>query len=95
MKAKECEAVKMLNLEQAVDGLIGSSRGQTYITSVQGEAATSDTVGCRKISWDLAKIIDDDGYVKDDIFNVDETVVLEEVAIKILHCMREENHARL
>jgi hypothetical protein len=62
----------LLNLEQAVGGLSASSRGQTYIASVQGEAATSDTVAAESFPRELVKIIDDGGYTKDEIFNVDE-----------------------
>jgi hypothetical protein len=39
---------------------------------VQGEAATSDTVAAESFPQDLVKIVDDGGYTKDEIFNVDE-----------------------
>jgi hypothetical protein len=55
----------MLNFEQAVDGLIGSRRGQTNITSrVQGEAAAADTVALESFPQGVAKIIDDSCYMK-------------------------------
>jgi hypothetical protein len=73
MKAKKGEVAK--NAE------FGASRGwfdrfkkrsNLHNIKVQGEAASADTVAAESFPWDLLKIIDDSGYTKDEIFNVDE-----------------------
>jgi hypothetical protein len=74
MKAKKGETVK--------DADFGASRGwfdgfkrlsNLYDIKVQGGAAAADTVAAESFPRDLAKIIEDGGCSKDQIFNVDET----------------------
>jgi hypothetical protein len=63
------------------DAEFGASRGwfdkfkkrsNLHNIKVQGQAAAADTVIVESLPWNLAKIIDDCGYIKDEIFNVDE-----------------------
>jgi hypothetical protein len=48
-------------------------RSNLYDIKVQGEAAAADTVAAESFPRNLAKITEDSGYSKDQIFNVDET----------------------
>jgi hypothetical protein len=73
MKAKKGEAAK--------DAEFGAScgwfdrfkkRSNLHNIKVQGEAASANTEAAESFPWDLVKIIDDGGYMKDEIFNVDE-----------------------
>jgi hypothetical protein len=51
------------------------TRSNLLNMKVQGEAASADTAAAEMYPAELEKIIEDDGYTKEQIFNVDETAL--------------------
>jgi hypothetical protein len=73
MKAKKGEAGKDADFGASREWLDRFKRRFNLYINVQGQAAAADTVAAESFPRNLAKIIEDGGYSKDQIFNEDET----------------------